>query len=324
MVTLNGDTVKGKINYREWSFNPDKVEFQPADASSVTKQLNPADTRKFVIFNLETYQSYTGPISADRSLTSPYLLDLNAAKDTNKITRSVSLKLFMTGKYVSLYTYKDKDKIRYFSAEESKTPLELDYHQIYDESTRQIKSIEVFKSQLIALTSRYSNEPIILEKVQEVKYDDTELLAYLDLLNKATSTSKDLNRHPFTTFFAGVSADITTTNYAKRQNSGANTEVPSTSIMPGLTGGFDVYLNPNVQRFIFRSELSVSYNHFTADNLYPNIRLELNQVTFAFSPMFIYNLYNTDNFKVFIGGGIGFNYGTKLQLRVVMPHFLHG
>lgn len=315
IINLNGDTTRGAINYREWSLNPDQVEFRADGTNGSVIQLNPAGIRSFVIDDQESYLSYTGAVSADKtqSTNSIYGHDVKLV-DTTKISRSVFLRLLATGKNISLYTYIDKDKIRFFFTEGIKAPAELEYHEFYDEDKHEIKTVEVFKSQLIALAGRYSSDPTMIDQIQSLKYNSTDLQSYTDKLNKVSSVLRKANHRSSTHFFFGISADATTTHYDKQLRTDLYNHSAHTTVMPGINAGFDVYLNPNVQRFIFRADLSLSYNqpsytYTYTDNLFTvNQKYAFNQFTVSVSPKLIYNLYNTNKLKFFIGAGASFNY----------------
>lgn len=316
VINLNGDTTRGSINYREWSINPDLVEFKPELAGSSVIQLIPKSILEFGINNMENYRSYTGLVSADKlqNINTTYGHDTKSVQDTLRINRSVFLKLQTTGKYLSLYKYADKDKIRFFFTEGLKLPVELQYHEYYDEDTRQIKTVDLFKSQLIELASRYSSDEKVIAQIQTLNYGSTDLGDLIDKLNGVSAAYKKSNQHESTGFFFGLSADATSTYYSKQLRSDLTNNVTNTTNLPGLSAGFDVYLNPNVQRFIFRSDIAVSYNHpsfsYTyADNLFTVYQhYTFNQITVSVSPKLIYNLYNTDKLKVFLGGAMSFNY----------------
>lgn len=338
IITLSGDTTRGSINYREWSLNPDQVEFKPSGTDASPVQVNPAGIRKFVISDLETYLSFTGNISADRSQStnSTNGLDIRTAADTTRINRSVFLRLLTTGEHLSLYSYADKDKIRFFFTEGVKPPVELEYHEFYDEDVKQIgyikqiRYVEVFKSQLIDLSGRHSTDVNMLDEIQSVKYAATDLVNFFDKLNKVSQAYKKLHHRTFTRFFAGITADATTTHYTKQLRLDLNTAMTSTTVMPGFNAGFDVSLNPNVERFIFRSDISVSYNkpslnYSYSDNVFMYYeRYTLNQFTVSGSPKLIYNLYNRDKFKLFMGGGLSLNYSLSWNHKLTTTYIATG
>jgi hypothetical protein len=47
IINLNGDTVRGKIDYRNWSFNPSKITF--ASSSGMTQEFRPLEIKGFFV-----------------------------------------------------------------------------------------------------------------------------------------------------------------------------------------------------------------------------------------------------------------------------------
>src|ERR1700749_4494076 len=66
VIKNNGDTLKGLVNYREWAYSPLSIEFKTAASSSVI-EFNPRSIKAFQITGLETYISYSGKISMNRT-----------------------------------------------------------------------------------------------------------------------------------------------------------------------------------------------------------------------------------------------------------------
>src|SRR3978361_563738 len=88
VITLKGDTIRGVIDYREWSSNPVSIDFK----TSVTDKARKYDGKEIRYFNiggLESYQRYSGPISMD-----PTDKDhLSSTKDTSQREATVFFKV---------------------------------------------------------------------------------------------------------------------------------------------------------------------------------------------------------------------------------------
>jgi hypothetical protein len=85
------------------------------------------------------------------------------------------------------------------------------------------------------------------------------------------------------------------------------------TLYPQFSIGFDKFYNPNVQELILRASFVVSaINARVAYPLpgAPNNILKYNQFIYSIIPQVIYNVYNKDNFKVFIGAGVSVNFSS--------------
>lgn len=120
IVLNNKDTLTGFIDYREWYRNPDNVLFSSSkEAGRQRYKVN--DISAFAASGLEMYRRYTVRISMDRQLVGNI-----GEKDTSGRIDTVFLKVLQTGKNVTLFSYSDDVKKRWYilPANES-TPMEL-------------------------------------------------------------------------------------------------------------------------------------------------------------------------------------------------------
>jgi hypothetical protein len=128
VITAKGDTISGYIDQREWLSTPTSLKFKKdlkADYQSVTAN----DVRYANIGNLETYITYSGPITMDRISESTMMLE----RDTSVRTGTFFLKVEQQGKNVNLYSFSDRVKTRYFITDkDNPTPTELIYRLYYD------------------------------------------------------------------------------------------------------------------------------------------------------------------------------------------------
>lgn len=122
VITLKGDTLKGYIDEYTWDSNPRSVSFK-ADTLMALQKFTVADIKQFSIGNTLTYQRFAVNISLGT-------VDENHlnAKDTTTKTDVVFLERLQTGKNISLYSYSDDTKTRFYVTENnSDTPRELIY-----------------------------------------------------------------------------------------------------------------------------------------------------------------------------------------------------
>ena len=151
VVKTNGDTVKGYIDYREWGQNPLSIDFRVNKDDKQTQQFSPASIKSFQITGLDTYISYSGPISNDRNR----FPDLPGKLDTSKVQAAVFLKQLAIGSNLSLYNHIDENKTRYFIAEANAAPVELKYYQYYNDQHDAVERA-FFRGQLILYINKYA------------------------------------------------------------------------------------------------------------------------------------------------------------------------
>src|SRR3569833_2747356 len=130
VVNSHGDTIKGFINYREWSRSPAQISFKDNLSAAQGKNFNVKNATAFAVTGFEYYERHIVNISTD-SLDINYLHN----KAENKfIADTVFLRLITKGAHVSLYTYTDAIKQRFYISQGNNRdePEELAYHAYYD------------------------------------------------------------------------------------------------------------------------------------------------------------------------------------------------
>ncbi len=324
----NGDTLKGYINYREWAYSPLSVEFKPNKNSNEVLQFNPQTIKGFKINGFETYISYTGLISTNKNI----FPDIPSNLDTIREQRAIFLKQLVTGNHVTLYLNNEIHENRFFIAETNEIPVELKYYEYYISSKSDEVFDNVFRGQLILLANKFKNgNQKLLNLVAEARYNEPDLEQITTQLNdenvSSSPASKNTNSHPrLVRFFAGLGVNDITTTYKYTQsivstsdNSGTSStynyaSYHSTTFSPKINLGLDIFINPNVQQFIFRSELSFSYSNGlfnrtvqTVTGSYVTYNYKFTQYSTSLTPQLLFNFYNTDKLKFYIDGGITLN-----------------
>ena len=304
IVSLKGDTVHGFINYKEWENNPAGIGFK-SSLNQAARQYTADDITFFQITRLDTYLRYSGPISTDAT----NIAHLSTGKDTSFKTAVVFLKLEQEGKYVSLYSYSDDTKKRYFISEKTNSePVELIYRSYYspDQNGRSV-SEERYKGQLIYLSAKYkSNTDELRTEIENSGYDQ-DILNIINKINRTTS-QPSFNKKSGISFYAGISSGMSYLKPPNTEDFYSGNYSYDESYLPALSFGMNVYTNPEVGRLIFRGEVTLSANKFkTYFNEYydggTKSDLTLNQITLSFNPQILYNIYNTDSFKFYLETG---------------------
>lgn len=305
ILKLNGDTVKGYINYKEWVRNPEYIEFKTAVQDKEPSRFTPDMLRTFEVNGMDKYIGYIGPVSMDKN-TFP---DLPSALDTTTVLDSVFLRTEYSGSPLSLLVHQDNIKTRLFIQENDGKPEELPFYQYYTDAIK-FRTVPLYKTKLIALLQKYNPQSAAVYKlIAANEFNETDITRILKLINNDTE-GKSKSTYGGR-FFAGALFNRTSTKF-----DGDNMFKGQSGITyaPQLSAGYDVLLNKYTQKFYFRVELGFTYakpSFVTVTNqlALPIItKARFDQYTASLTPQYVYNIYNKDAFKVSLGAGIRFNY----------------
>jgi outer membrane protein W len=313
IITANGETINGYINYKDWIYNPSSVGFKPTLNDKV-QNFKPTDLRFFEVSGFEAYQSAHVSVSMGRT----ELQTMKSEIDSTTVIEDVFLKQLRKGDNVSLFSLADEVKTRYYIIDNKSTEpaRELSYQPYYDPKTATMKSKNGYSMQLIELAKKYRPENFdVTDNIVHAKYTQKALdkiIAELNNQDPAKSTAA-LSTQPAVRPFAGVGINISNFNYVTTPGIGT-TRSTKTSYLPKISIGIDAPFNPNVGRLLFRTELSftAAKGEITVIDPSPTTVstkiLKLDQQTVSLRPQLIYNFYNADNFKFYLGAGININY----------------
>jgi len=320
----NGDTLKGFIDYREWRQNPKSIDFKVSKTDKQALQFNPQSIKEFQITGFETYVAYAGAISMNQTNFSnlPEKLDTTLKSDT------IFLKQLATGDHLTLYKYTDEIKSRFFVAETSGSPEELKYYEYYN-NAREIVDKQVFKGQLIFYVNKFHLEGTrTVNKLEQARYEQTDLEQLINEVNNNNSNKQVIGKKsPSSRFFAGISVNRTITEVSEITIAGLGSDIfhDRAAISPRINFGIDFFDNPNVQRFVFRGEIALSYvnPHYAyqvsrVDGTIANATYSFNQYTVSATPQVLFNVYNKDDFKVYIDAGVAFNFSTYSDNKYII------
>jgi len=315
----NGDTLKGYINYREWTKSPKLIDFKNNKDDKQAQQFSPQIIKGFQITGMETYLVYRGLVSMDKTNFS----EIPDKLDTIKKNDTVFLKQLTTGKNLTLYYLNDDIKARYFIAEENAQPVELKYYAHYNEA-REIIYLPVYKGQLSYYINKFHPENNkLIRKANNTSYQQTDLISFIDAVNDNKTAT--VNKKSDVRYFAGfaINDTKTTINGVYFTNKGISTN----TIAPIINIGADLFDNPNVQQFIFRGEIAFTYaspKYIASETtngpvaINSNVDYSFKQYNISFTPQVIYNFYNTDKLKVYADGGIRLNLSTYTNDRLIV------
>lgn len=310
-ITNNsGQTTQGYINLREWEENPKYIEFKNNLDDKSPQQFFPSSIKSFVVDSIEQYYSYSGRISLD-AVELPNLPD---GLDTTSKNDIVFLKLVTTGDKVSMYAYTDSIKTRYFVQEKQDLPFELSYRQYYDETKNKAIVLKRYQGQLSYLILKYAEgNKHLTDELGRLNYIGEDIEKIINGINGNTQAIAKPHRRSGVRYYGGFALNVAKTGF-----DGDGDFVGSAKYInyaPRLDFGVDVFQNPNVQQLIFRLQVSLSYvNDKNTSSIYgykPAERTEnysFNQYNATLTPQIIFNIYNKDALKFYVGAGLSINF----------------
>lgn len=314
VVKNNGDTLTGFIDYREWALSPLSIHFKQNTSDKDPLTFDPRTIRSFGVSGMERYVSYIGPVTISKNL----FPDLPDHLDTARESVTIFIKEITTGHYLTLYYQNDEVKKRYFIADGNNKPIELKYFQYYNEQ-KDVTEKWIFRGDLATYINKYkSGDPRLMNKVYRMDFNLARFSSIVDDINGIKGVSK---KTPGIRLFAGLTGNYVNTTYENFNfvvigdygSSFYNSKTHSGRPSAALNLGFDVFVNPNVQQFVFRTELSFTSINVSIDypkrNKHPFVYDELSftQFTGSLMPQLIYNFYNKENFKIYVDAGTSIN-----------------
>ncbi len=316
VVSLKGDTLQGYIDYKEWGHNPTTIRFKDALANR-SQQFGTNDISCFEVKGFEYYERYVLKISLD----AVDLGHIPMGVDTSFKTDTVFLKILKKGKNVTLYAYNDAIKNRFFiNDNDMPIPQELIYRVYLDpDNANNLITKNLYYGQLNALALKHNlGSSELTKQIKNLIYNNPSLIKITSIINGEDEklNVKNLKKTGRSRLFLGTGLNTSTLTYDG--DGPFPTGTSSSSNSPLLTIGFDSFANPNVGRLIFRIEMAFTTNNFafiTSSNpgysAFKDTSIQkIKQLMAAFTPQVIYNFYNTDNLKVFLGAGVSLDMAT--------------
>lgn len=304
----NGQTQAGYINYREWDNSPKYIEFKTSLADKKPRAIFPATIKSFNIDDFEEYYTYQGKITLNKA-TFP---DLDHERDTTTQQAIIFMKVIALGSKLSLFSYTDSIKTRFFVQEKEQQPLELLYQQYYTEGNS-VQSIPTYIGQFNYLATKYLQiNTATLNKIERAKYNTDDIEQIVNEINGVAVKKNRKKGEPYIRYYAGAALNMSTTAI-----DGYYAEKKSVTYSPKLSVGIDIFNNPSVQQLIFRTEVALTYINpqilgyydyasYLAKNNSETISFD--QYNASVTPQLIVNIYNTDSFKFYIDAGVCFNF----------------
>lgn len=310
VVTLQGDTLKGFIDYREWVNTPSEIKFKADAATGQIQTFSVDNAAAFTVTGLETYQRFTVNVSMNSiSAVQPIF-----GNDTAANSKTVFLRVLIRGDKVNLYSYSDDAKVRYYYAEKNSTPAEFIYFLIKNDDGT-ITPNKRYRPQLTYLALKFNaNKPSVMQAIAKAEYNEFDLVNIIKQINGKISVESTSNGNSGSQFFIGGGINYAHIKFGglKFANSGTT---DSQTPMPYLNAGFNYFINNTTRKFFVTVDLSLiaenhKFHNTSSGNdgnttiVITDASLDFSQYSAVINPQIGYNFYSTSALKVF--GSVGY------------------
>lgn len=319
IITIKGETIKGFINEKEWDSNPETISFKASASSSSVNNYTANDVRYFEITNSVAYERYSGPVSNDET----NIARLPTGKDTSVKQRTVFLKVQQKGDKVTLYSFTDDIKTRYFITDHAAgTTYELIYRMYYiPELGVATHSDNEYVPQLYNLAAKYNpSSDELKQEIEKASYKTPVLRKISRMINNMMADNTHYETQSSFDFFVGAGVSANKFKFGGELPF-RNADESKTTFGPTFSAGINFYTNAKIGRAVFRIELMywTASNETIADLYYaqpdkPKIKYHFDQRNLTAYPQFIYYLYNTNTMKFYGDIGVTVNFPKYSQV----------
>jgi hypothetical protein len=186
-VTLKGDTLYGTIDPHDLHGSPKKVKFNTT-AGNNAMVLTPHNTRHIEVNGDHAYERYAGFITLDHISEQQVLNE----RDTSMRLDTVFLKVLQKGEKLSLYSFSDHIKTRFYITEkDGEMPVELGYRLYYDSGKVNVYtgkgrtvSEDTYMTQLYNIALKHGlMTPDMQHKIEWLRYTKSYILEVVNKIN---------------------------------------------------------------------------------------------------------------------------------------------
>ncbi|MDR3715072.1 MAG: outer membrane beta-barrel protein [Puia sp.] len=322
VITNEGDTLKGWINYGNWKINPSRIVYRSDSGSTAATQYAVSEIRYFEITGADAYRSAL--VTRDMRSVNP--LEITAqAKDTT-LTAAVFLRVLVSGKKLTLYEFTDF-KNHYFIQRGTDSVEELLYKLYANADESIISEWNNYRDQLREYAGEGHSSSLDKE-IEYAKYDETKLVKIVSELNGRNnlavyggSGAKSWKKPQF---FVSAGAALSTISFTGDNGVSEVGMNYKQFISPLLSIGVDLLTSRNFNDFTFRLEIGLSQKNYEGDrqtkDFYGNPtsqKYSLKQSSISPSLSGMYNFRRTKKTRYFAGAGMSFNFSSYSTNRFV-------
>lgn len=306
VVPAKGDTLVGYVKGKESGNTLQQAQFK-VDHSAALQNFSVENCVAFGLYDRDAYERYIVNIS----LGTVKLSELSTGIDTTSKREAVFLQVLQKGNNVTLYAYTDEIKTRFYIKDKfEKEPVELLFYSFHHpDRGSQIVYNSKYQRQLSALF-KANNVEIEDYRLERSSYDENDIVRFVSLIN---NYKKEKSKYKTHDWYVGAGLAHLSTKYVGEHVLAGDAITSKTAIVPFISAGLDVYVNPAYAKTFFRIEASVfrskhSIEKKEVDFYYPAAKHEFKQLVATLTASLLRNFYVSDNYKVYFGLGLAIRY----------------
>ncbi len=312
VVNKVGDTTKGYVRMTDKLASPKFLEFK-LDRDAAVQEFTVLNCLAFGLGDAVQYERHNIKLSLGATAAKR----LSVGIDTSFKNDIVFLKVLDKGNNITLFRYADNHKERFYvRVQDELPPYELLYYSFLDpaDGVSIVKNNRIFRGQLILLAKRFGLSTSQIDKLIAIDYDLTDIMAAARAINH-----KSKFKFPPVSFYFGMGANKHIM-YSVLQDSWKGSY--QSVVKPFVNIGVDVFANPATRRLVFRfaTSMSLSENKFTSNNPTPTLvkyTYNLERLDLSLSAQLLYNFYNGQNLKFYLGAGGSMDYARFLKYEEI-------
>lgn len=322
IVKHPGDTLRGYIDYRERSENPEQVRFTKSPHDKISL-FSFQDCVAFGIDGVVSYECHVVSISQSQETLSY----LSKGVDTTTKSGAVFLEVLNSGDKISLYKYQDRIKTRFYIKERGHAvPQELIRHIFLNpETEHSMVTLDRFRLQLINVNRIFNGiNPNDEASINRLRYTESDLIRFAEKINQQKRVRQQVSK---TRFFIGAALNRSHASYSGQNRLADADAVSKTSLLPMLSVGVDYLSNPLIGKMVYRLELNYGITNGdisrAGDNGYSySLRHQFKQYNLAVVPQILYHFYTKEKIKAFVSVGAGLNFPTYKNNQLSATHMI--
>jgi hypothetical protein len=307
IIDRSGKITATQIEIKNWDNNPKFFMYQDKGQSTSVK-IGVDDVKQISIGNERKFERAI----INKSLNKIKYPDLPKYADSTSVKDTVFLELIYLGDKVSLYSYTDDIKKRFYIKTNTSDYQELKYRSFYSaEIDFKVQNQNIFRDQLKNLAiQKGNNDKANLKKIEALKYSLNDMMIAMNLINVGQSKFESKLPSSGFNFIVGAGVNFGAFKIQGKDvfsNSKASNPI---SVFPVI--GLNYSIDKNKNKSVLQITLSGSkedVSFYGIDNHSEQTK-SFSQLTFSLSPIYLYNFYQSESINAFFGSGLSANIQT--------------
>jgi hypothetical protein len=252
ITTLQNDSLKGFIDYRNWTLTPGKIAFKESLSENDVQSFSPSQIKSFFVYGEE--ELYVSR-QVKMDITNYTLNEVKVDADKMIQDSTVFLLLMVKGNY-NLYMYTDAySRVHYIYDANNIAAQELQYTRkaVYGETGISLSENRFYRNQLTAI---FQDCPDITKRIQRTDYRENDMRAVFQVYNHCKNPDENLEivKKKIMIFRFGIFAGVSFNAYSMKDEYGVKAKFKSSvSPIPGVF--MDIITLRNRQQYSLRTEL---------------------------------------------------------------------